>query len=146
MFGGMAGGGKDIEETGKPVNNPNFDFFNYCGITRPVKLYTTPQTYLSDISLVSEVNGKAADISYEAVVSGKNGEKASCLVEVFDRSGVKVSESNGKKGTLHLDDVKLWEPLKSYLYTVKVTAGEDVYTLPYGVRTVRVEGKTVFHQ
>lgn len=69
-------------------------------------------------------------------MSGKNGEKASCLVEVFDRSGVKVSESNGKKGTLHLDDVKLWEPLKSYLYTVKVTAGEDVYTLPYGVRTV----------
>lgn len=144
MFGGMAGGGKDIEEAGKPVNNPNFDFFNYCGITRPVKLYTTPQTYLSDISLVSEVNGKAADISYEAVVSGKNGEKASCLVEVFDRSGVKVSESNGKKGTLHLDDVKLWEPLKSYLYTVKVTAGEDVYTLPYGVRTVRVEGKQFF--
>lgn len=30
------------------------------------------------------------------------------------------------------------------MYTVKVTAGEDVYTLPYGVRTVRVEGKQFF--
>ena len=32
MMGGMGAGASD-----KPQNNPNFDFFNYCGITRPVK-------------------------------------------------------------------------------------------------------------
>ncbi|MEJ7398403.1 sugar-binding domain-containing protein, partial [Staphylococcus epidermidis] len=29
-----------------PVNVPNFDFFNYSGIHRPVKIYSTPQTYI----------------------------------------------------------------------------------------------------
>lgn len=30
-------------------NLPNFDFFNYAGILRPVVLYTTPETYISRI-------------------------------------------------------------------------------------------------
>ena len=44
------------------------------------------------------------------------------------------------EGKLELEKVKLWQPLNSYLYQIKVTAGEDVYTLPYGVRSVRVDG------
>ena len=35
MLSGIAGIGGG-NENGKPQNNPNFDFFNYCGITRPV--------------------------------------------------------------------------------------------------------------
>ena len=34
----------------------------------------------------------------------------------------------------------LWQPLHAYLYDIRVTFGEDCYTLPYGVRTVRVDG------
>ena len=40
----------------KPQNNPNFDFFNYCGITRPVKIYTTPKTYINDITVTSDID------------------------------------------------------------------------------------------
>ena len=36
--------------TAKKQNYPNFDFFNYCGINRPVKLYTTPKDYIKDIA------------------------------------------------------------------------------------------------
>ena len=35
----------------KPQNRPNFDFFNYAGITRPVTLYTTPRDYIKDITM-----------------------------------------------------------------------------------------------
>ena len=30
----------------KPQNLPNFDFFNYAGINRPVRIYTTPKAYI----------------------------------------------------------------------------------------------------
>ena len=34
--------GMDGADTQKPQNHPNFDYFHYSGIIRPVKIYTTP--------------------------------------------------------------------------------------------------------
>lgn len=136
MMGGMMGAMAGLNVEAKPQNHPNFDFFNYCGITRPVRLYTTPRDYIEDISLVSDVKGKEASIQYEVTTVG-NGE---CLVEVFDHSGKKVAESKGARGVISIENVTLWQPLNAYLYDVKVTFGTDQYTQPYGIRTVRVEG------
>lgn len=135
MLGGQMGMGMGMPSD-KPKNHPNFDFFNYCGINRPVRIYTTPKSYIKDITLVSEISGKDARIGYavDAVGDGK------CRVEVFDRNGTKVAEADGCEGMLSVKEVTLWQPLKPYLYDVRVTFGEDVYTERYGVRTVRVEG------
>lgn len=135
MLGGLMGGmGSPASE--KPQNNPNFDFFNYCGITRPVKLYTTPKNYIEDITLVPEVKGSDAELIYKVDAVGEGN----CKIEVFDKERNKVAESNGREGVLKIQNVTLWQPLNAYLYEVKVTFGEDIYTLPYGVRTVRVDG------
>ena len=55
------------------------------------------------------------------------------IVAVFIGDGfpVFVGNENRHEGKLELENVKLWQPLNSYLYQIKVTAGEDVYTLPY---------------
>lgn len=135
MLSGIAGFGGDGEPA-KPQNNPNFDFFNYCGINRPVKIYTTPKDYINDITVVPEVNGKDARLIYSVDTVG-SGE---CKAEVFDKEGKKVAEANGTEGVLEIKDVHLWQPLNAYLYDIKVTFAEDIYTLPYGVRTVRIEG------
>ncbi|MCI5650398.1 MAG: beta-glucuronidase [Fusicatenibacter sp.] len=135
MMGGMMGG-MGPGESEKPVNNPNFDFFNYCGINRPVRLYTTPKNYIEDITVVPNVMGKDAELIYSVDTVGEGD----CKVEVFDRTGTKVAESTGTSGVLKITDVTLWQPLNAYLYDVRVTFNEDVYTMPYGVRTVRVEG------
>ena len=134
----LSGGLPGFETKGpqKPVNNPNFDFFNYCGIIRPVRIYTTPKSYISDITVTAEVNGADAALNYKIDTIG-TGE---CLVEVFDREGNKVTEAAGCEGILKIEQVKLWQPLNAYLYNIRVTFGEDVYTLPYGVRTVRIDG------
>ena len=134
MMAGMAGMGGSTSQ--KPKNNPNFDFFNYCGITRPVKIYTTPKAYIDDITLVPEVHGIEAKLTYSVDVVGEGD----CLVQVFDREGNQVAQSQGTQGVLNIPNVHLWQPLNAYLYDVRVTFGEDVYTLPYGVRTVKVEG------
>lgn len=132
----MIGGTGTNCETVRPQNKPNFDFFNYCGITRPVKIYTTPHNYIEDVSLVSSFEGTTGRIQYEILTCGI-GE---IMVELYDKEGNCVACSTGNSGELIIEQVKLWQPLNAYLYEVKVTFGEDVYTMPYGVRTVEIEG------
>ena len=128
---GMGGG-----KTSRKRNNPNFDFFNYCGITRPVKLYTTPASYIQDIFLNAEVENTTARITYHLETVGE----ATAKIAVYTKDGRLAAEAEGTDGTLEISDVILWQPLCAYLYDVRVTYGEDVYTLPYGVRTVKTEG------
>lgn len=131
-------GEQKVTPAGRKYNATNFDFFNYAGITRPVKLYTTPGEYIQDITVTSDVdfaNG-AADLHYTVATVGEGA----CHVEVLDESGQLVAKAEGKDGILHIDHVRLWQPLDAYLYDIRVTFGEDSYTLPYGVRTVRVDG------
>ena len=137
MMGGLMGGMMGDTGESKPRNNPNFDFFNYAGILRPCYIYTTPEAHIEDIDLVPAVDGDVATISYKVTAVGEGA----CTVEVFDREGEKVAEAEGCEGALTIEGVHLWNPGAAYLYNVKVTYGEDVYELPYGVRTVEVRGK-----
>ena len=134
--GGLLGGGMFPSKESKKRNHPNFDFFNYCGITRPVKIYTTPEAYIADVALTSEVDGTTAQVAYEIETVGE-GEPQICI---RTRNGEVVAQGTGAKGTLTIENVTLWQPLKAYLYEVEVTFGEDVYVMTYGVRTVKVEG------
>ena len=138
MMGGLMGTGPaEIDDNASRRNNPNFDFFNYSGITRPVRLYTTPkEAYIEDIVLTSEVNDKDAVINYAVKVSG-SGE---CTVTVTDADGKVVAEGTGLDGSLNVKDVQLWQPGEGYMYDVNVKFGDDEYTEPFGIRTVKVDG------
>lgn len=148
-IGGLGGGGMldalsmgsekaDLaEEFVQTKNSPNFDFFNYAGITRHVRLYTTPKTYISDITMTNdEVSENEAVLRYKLDVCGK----ADAKVYVYDEDGKCVAQSEGLEGKLIIKDVKLWWPLNAYLYDIVAVYGDDHYHLPYGIRTVRVDG------
>ena len=145
--GSMLGGGP-VSDPGKPSrkqNNPNFDFFNYCGLTRTVRVFTTPKTYIDDVTLTARVDDPAAErvsaeLCWNVSVKGAAADDAPCKVEVFDRDGKKVAEGNGRNGALRLENATLWQPLCAYLYLVRFTCGDDIYELPYGIRTVEVKG------
>ena len=48
--------GKRMQQE-RGINRPAFDFFNYTGIQRPVRLVATPRKYIRDITLVPSLNG-----------------------------------------------------------------------------------------
>lgn len=128
----------EVDGVGKVAKNgANFDFFNYAGIHRPVKLYTTPATFIKDVTVITNIDG-AVQYSIEAT------DEADANIQVVDETGAVVAESRGLQGTVFIPDVKLWEPLNAYLYTLRVELtkdGEpiDVYGQPFGVRTVEVK-------
>ena len=139
-------GARGKNKVQKKANYPNFDFFNYCGITRPVRLLVMPESYIDDITIVPEVEitgeGKGNAVLRYSVdtCTADHSHKRTCRVEILDREGNVVGTSEGENGKIDLQNAVLWQPLKPYLYRVKVQFGEDVYELPYGIRTVEVRG------
>ena len=132
-----ASAGFGAKPSKKKENNPNFDFFNYAGIIRHVRLYTTPKEYIEDLEFVSTVLDNNATIKYNVIGIGQ----ATAKLEVYDENGNKVAECAGNSSEFVIENVNLWQPMNAYLYDIKVTYGQDEYTLPYGVRTVEVKGK-----
>ena len=101
-----------------------------------MRLNDTPKDYIADVSLDAQLDGNRALVSYQVETVGTGN----VHIEIWSREGEKVAEAEGKEGKLIIEHVHLWQPLHAYLYEVKVTFGEDSYNLPYGIRTVKVEG------
>ncbi|WP_077328366.1 beta-glucuronidase [Virgibacillus siamensis] len=133
---------EEVDGLGKRAkNNPNFDFFNYAGLHRPVKIYTTPQRYISDVTVITDFEGSTGKISYKADVKG---EGVTVKTEIFNEAGEQVADAGGAESNVAIPDVTLWKPMDAYLYTLKVGLYDgnqliDVYEQPFGVRTVSVE-------
>lgn len=125
---------------GKKMATPYFDFYNYAGIHRPVKLMALPKERVLDFSVVHSLSGTAADVAYTVAT---NGDHAVC-VDVYD-GAEKVAHADGKSGTLHIDNVKLWNVHAAYLYNfvIRITDGEtvvDEYREKIGIRTFEIKG------
>ncbi len=135
---------EDVPGLGKVVTDtPNFDFFNYAGIQRPVKLYTTPSTCIRDITITTDVHGSNAQVGYTIETEGE----AEVRISIQDETGEIVAISTGPTGRFSINDVHLWQPRHAYLYTCVVELWQhgqciDTYEQPFGVRTVEVsDGK-----
>ena len=122
----------------KPTNLPNFDFFNYAGINRPVRIYTTPKSYIDDITITTDIEGNDGVISFS--VSAKGSGKTT--VEIVDREGKRIAEAEGTEGVIRIKDAHLWWPYPGdpYLYKAVARHGDDVYSLEFGIRTAEVNG------
>ncbi|WP_436896400.1 beta-glucuronidase [Mammaliicoccus sciuri] len=132
---------KDSKGNIKAVNEPNFDFFNYAGLHRPVKIYTTPKEhYIEDIVIVPHVDGQNAQVEYTVKASGNQ----SIQVDIVDQEGHIVASQNGAESTIEIENVHLWQPGNGYQYTlaVSIKADDEVidyYEEPFGVRSIEVK-------
>ena len=121
------------------TNLPNFDFFNYAGITRSVIIYSTPLEFISDITIVTDIVGSDGYVRYKVETSDGSD---NISFDVLDRDGVAVSSAKGCSGNIVIENAQLWNPWPkdSYLYRARVAFRNDSYELPFGIRTVSVEG------
>lgn len=126
-------------------NYPNFDFFNFSGIHRPVRLCTMPRRYIDDIAVTVDLPAShtEATVHYSVSVCGISAEEAAMLpvqVKILDEAGQVQASGRALSGSLFLQHPVLWQPGKGYLYTLQVVCGDDTYSQTFGVRSVKVEG------
>jgi len=131
------------DENGKVIRkmHPNFDFFNYAGIHRPVKIYTTPKNYIKDIIITNNIMKNNAKIIIDVEVEGKYDQ---LKVIILDKEGNEISYGIGNRTEIIIEKPKLWEPMNSYLYTARIEVYQnnelmDIYEEPFGIRTVKVK-------
>lgn len=117
-----------------------FDFFNYAGLLRPVKLLALPQERIVDFTVRHTLKGKDALVDYEVVSNGHSLVR----VDVYDEAGQHVAAGKGKSGCLTIAGVRLWKARDAYLYRFVLTIiaeGQtiDSYHEDIGIRTIQVE-------
>ncbi|XP_071946567.1 beta-glucuronidase-like [Antedon mediterranea] len=135
------------------AQNYFMDFFNYAGIHRPVKLHTTPNLYIDDITVVTNVTKATGVVDYVIHVKGSGcSSMVSYKIRLLDADGHEVAIGQTASGQLLVPNANLWWPYTmsdhpAYLYTLKVRVEDktsfDVYDLPVGIRTVKLN-KTKF--
>ncbi|KAJ8922926.1 hypothetical protein NQ315_001469 [Exocentrus adspersus] len=134
-------------ESGRLYQSYTFDFFNYAGIDRPVMLYTTPKTYIDDISVLTiELQPSLALLEYNITIVGDAN--VTCRVSLIDKHrNVVATADEDVYGVLRIENPQLWwpylmHPEPGYLYTFQVELLDDYgdlldkYNLPVGLRTV----------
>lgn len=121
-------------------NLPNFDFYNYSGIMRPVCLYTAPDAYVKDIT----VHGKMDGSFFWRVKTQGEG---TVRVRLLDAEGNMVFEGEGEEGRGQAEHVIWWDTKLPYLYRLAVRfegkgesgSGTDCYEEPFGFREISIK-------
>lgn len=122
-----------------------FDFYNYSGLHRPVKLYTTPKKYIEDIVIKTEIKENEAVV--KALITSTDEIR---VVKVVDEAGNIVSEKAVEKCLddenewyveTEIKEPHLWNPGAAYLYQLKVEGEHDTYAEQFGLRTIEVTDK-----
>ena len=140
-FTSLPAGFTQTLKSGKKMIRPFFDFFNYAGIQRPVKLVALPKEYIEDFTVNHRLDGTTAYVDYQMETTGDHP----VTVEVFDENGSFVTKAEGKTGTITIPEARLWEVRDAYLYrfVLKIMDGDaviDEYEEEIGIRTFEIQG------
>jgi len=131
------------------LNYPNtsFDFFPYCGIHRPVYLYSTPATAIADMIVRTGKDGKTGSVSVTANFRNSSGLRARFVLSGHGIRLERHATVDQEQATAQFDvpDAQFWAPGDPNLYELSVelidgSAACDRYHLAIGIRTVRIEG------
>ena len=136
----------------------NFDFFPFCGIHRPVLLYTIPHESIKDITVNTFIEDNDGAVQ---VKLGIDIEKSIDVNISINGHGVNLTkkerfdDSNGAM-TLKVSNATLWSTQSPNLYDLIVELSRndiilDSYSLHFGIRTIKIEnnelllnGKPIF--
>ena len=118
-----------------------FDFFPFAGLHRPVVLYSVPQSFIEDVTVVTGIEGVEGTVKVNVRVNGAATAATITLSGGDTRVSADVSFREGAaEATLRVPHAHLWSDKDPYLYTLTISTGEDRYALNVGIRTIAVRG------
>ena len=107
------------------------DFLRYSGVYRDVSIWAEPEKSIKDNFVTTEV----ADDFKTAVVNVNVEADLPVVAALYDAEYKKVGEGLSVK----LANARLWSAEDPYLYTLVLTAGEDIRTCKVGVKRVELK-------
>ena len=117
------------------------DFLRFNGIFRDVYLLERPQGHISDIHITTEGNQILFEVTREAA-AGENGGVSVSLIE----NGVvlETKETDGY-GTFTVEQPKMWNAEKPYLYTLRFACAGETITQKIGFVEYKIGENYAFY-
>ena len=125
------------------ADQPNSRWYSGAGIYRPVWLHVLPRAH---VLLEGGVKIKTIDYMQPRfsvdVITNAGGQ---LKIEILDGGKVIAGEEVTTDGEISIEfalpEAKLWSPESPYLYTCRVTFGEDVREEKFGIRLLECDAK-----
>ena len=123
---------------------PGFDWWNYGGIIRDVRLETRPDTFIAAWRVDLDRNDRRtlhAEVSLDRPVSGVTVKVA---VPELELAAEAATDGNGRAFlSLVPKAISLWSPANPKLYKVMVSASDDEVSDEMGFRTIEARGRKI---
>ncbi len=121
----------------------NFDFFPFCGIQRPVLIYTQPQDAITDVTVTTEIDGANGIVTVKTKHEG--GDDLLTRISLTGHGADVSAKSTSGDASLTVPNAAFWSPDAPNLYQLQIEllragAVVDSYTLDIGIRTIKVSG------
>ncbi len=118
---------------------PSSRWYSGAGIYRPVTLVCLPQKHILPESItVRTLDDKTRKIR----VDFRTSETAEVKIEILFGENVLASRKSMEAVELEVPDAPLWSPGSPSLCVCRLSCGEDVQEVRFGIRTVKVDAKS----
>ena len=92
--------------------------FSNAGIHRTVWLYSTDPAHITDVTIVTDLDGDTGVVDYTIEADGADDLETRVMLRNAD--GQEVATNTGASGTLQVPGVHKWAPGDGYLYLLEV--------------------------
>ena len=140
----------DNKRHAEDVPTQIFDWWNYGGITREVRLVKVNPIYLEDYNLQltkADVKAKQREISFSARLNkAEAGHKVVVFIPELKLEQQLTTDTEGKvSGTLKVNAKKLalWSPASPKLYRVDISLNNSTISDEIGFRTIETRDKQI---
>ncbi|MBV8238683.1 MAG: beta galactosidase jelly roll domain-containing protein [Sphingomonas sp.] len=136
--------GVDSQATEATVPPPVTDWENYGGVTRPVRLIATPDTYVDDAWVRLTPYGRlAVDAHLDGAGAAGRAVHLRIAALGLDLAGKTDATGNWRATVAAPRGLVRWSPEHPKLYDVAIDAGEDQWRDRIGFRTIEVRGADI---
>lgn len=120
------------------------DWENYGGVTRPVRLISTPDTYVDDAWVRLTRDGKlAADVHLDGPQAANRTIHLRIPEQKLDQAATTDGQGNWHGLVSTPAALVRWSPDRPKLYDVAVSSGEDEWKDRIGFKTIEVRGTDI---
>jgi beta-glucuronidase len=136
--------GVDSQATPTTVPPPVTDWENYGGLTRPVRLISTPDTYVDDAWVRLTRDGKlAVDAHLDGALAANRAVHLRIAALGLDLAGTTDAKGDWRTTMTAPRALIRWSPERPQLYDVTIDAGQDHWRDRIGFRTIDVRGPDI---
>lgn len=116
------------------------DWWNYGGITRPVRLVELPRSYVEDYSLALVRGSRRAVEGWVRLAGPDRQQRVTLRVPEAGVETTVETDATGYAALRFAADLELWSPDDPHLYEVEIASATDQVVDTIGFRTIEVRG------